>query len=268
MMRFFNGTFKETLRPWFDRIPRPMQGRLRNGLRRFPAVARLLTPAAERNRAVGTVKWGDLRRDAPFSRDWGYDRGTPIDRVYIESFLESTSADVRGACLEVMNGAYTARFGGNRVTSMDVLDINPANTAATVVADLGEPGSLPPARFDCIIFTQTLHLIPDMRVALANVWQATAPGGVVLLTVPALGRHDTRKGFHHDRWRVTKTGLEWLLASLPGAIAETTTYGNLRSCTAFLYGLAAEELSFGELDAVDPAFPLIVAAHIAKERVR
>ena len=48
-----------------------------------------------------------------------------------------------GACLEVMNADYTHRFGSSRVTSSDVLDVNPANTAATVVADLGEPASLP-----------------------------------------------------------------------------------------------------------------------------
>jgi SAM-dependent methyltransferase len=167
-----------------------------------------------------------------------------------------------------MNSDYTHRFGGTRVGRQDVLDINPANTLATIVADLGEADSLPEQRFDCIIFTQTLHLIPDMRVALANVWRAIAPGGVLLLTVPALGRHDTRKGFHHDRWRVTKTGLEWLLGGLPDGRAATTTYGNVLSCTAFLYGLAAEELHPEELHVTDPAFPLIVAARVDKERIR
>jgi hypothetical protein len=115
------------------------------------------------------------------------------------------------------------------------------------------------------VFTQTLHLIADMRVALDNVWRATAPGGVLLITVPALGRHDARKGFHHDRWRVTRTGLEWLLAGLSGARSETRAYGNILSCTAFLYGLAAEELRAEELNVLDPEFPLIVAARVVKE---
>ena len=64
-----------------------------------------------------------------------------------------------------LNADYTNRFGGARVTSSDVLDIDPANTAATIVADLGEPDSLPADRFDCAIFTQTLHLVPDMGAA-------------------------------------------------------------------------------------------------------
>lgn len=267
-MAFFSGALRQTLRPWIDRLPPGMRARLRSGLRRWPIVARLTVPAAHREHPPGTVKWGSLRRTTPFSRDWGYDRGTPIDRVYIERFLASHAGDVHGACLEVMNADYIARFGGTRVSRQDVLDINPANTLATIVADLGEDNSLPAQRFDCVVFTQTLHLIPDMRIALANIWRAIAPGGVLLLTVPALGRHDTRQGFHHDRWRVTKTGLEWLLAGLPDGRADTTTYGNVLSCTAFLYGLAAEELDPDELHVADPAFPLIVAARVHKDVIQ
>jgi SAM-dependent methyltransferase len=256
-----------TLRVWFTRLPTPVRDRIRAGLRRWPVIARLALPS-DRELARGMVKWGNLRRTAPLSRDWGYDRGTPIDRIYIENFLGQHAGDVRGTCLEVMAADYTVRFGGARVSCSDVLDIDPANTRATLLADLGEQDSLPERRFDCVILTQTLHLIPDMRVALANIWRAIAPGGVLLLTVPALGRHDTRKGFHHDRWRVTKTGLEWLLSGLPGAHAETTTYGNVLSCTAFLYGLAAEELVSEELQVNDPAFPLIVATRVCKAPIQ
>jgi SAM-dependent methyltransferase len=214
------------------------------------------------------VRWGSLRRTTPFSRSWGYERGTPIDRVYIEDFLKSHADDVRGACLEILNADYTKQFGSARVTSVDILDIDPANTVATIVADLAERDSLPAERFDCVIFTQTLHLIFDMETALKNVWRALSPGGVLLLTVPALGRHEARKGFHSDRWRVTKTGLEWLLTGLSNARADITTYGNVLACAAFLYGLAAEELRPEELQVFDREFPLIVAARIVKEDVR
>jgi hypothetical protein len=64
---------------------------------------------------------------------------------------------------------------------------------------------------------------------------------------------------------VTRTGLEWLLSQLPGARAETATYGNVLSCAAFLYGMAAEELSPEELRVSDPQFPLIVAARVYKD---
>ena len=262
------GGFREALRARFRRLPAPVRHLARRSTLRLPSAVRRLLATVDPDCPPGTVSWGSFRRASPFSRSWGYDRGTPIDRVYIEEFLALHAEDVRGACLEILNADYTRRFGGARVTNSDVLDVNPANTAATIVADLGEPDSLPAERFDCIIFTQTLHLVPDMQAAVANVWRSLAPQGVLLLTVPALGRHDARKGFHHDRWRVTKTGLEWLLSGLCGARSEITTYGNVLSCTAFLYGMAAEELRPEELQAGDREFPLIVAARISKDVVR
>ena len=264
-MPAFPDAFRATLRRLLRRVPAPLRNDIRGRMARWPAVARLLTPPSERDQPPGTVKWGSLRRTRPFSRYWGYERGTPIDRIYIEEFLQAHAGDIRGHGLEVMSAAYLERFGGARLVRRDVLDIDPTNTQATVVADLAETDSLPPARFDCIVFTQTLHLVPDMRVALANIWRALGPGGVLLLTVPALGRHDARKGFHHDRWRVTRTGLEWLLTMLDGGRWETSVYGNLLSCTAFLYGMAAEELLPDELHVADPEFPLIVAARVVKD---
>ena len=253
------------MRRLLRRLPAPWRATLRRRLLRWPTVGRLLMPPSGRDQPPGTVKWGGLRRMRPFSRDWGYERGTPIDRIYIEEFLQTHSADIRGRGLEVMTAAYLQRFGGERVLQQDVLDIDPANTQATIVADLNEPDSLPLARFDCIVFTQTLHLVPNMGVALANVCRALAPGGVLLLTVPALGRHDARKGFHHDRWRVTRSGLEWLLTAADEGRWETTVYGNLLSCTAFLYGMAAEELRPDELRFADQEFPLIVGARVRKD---
>ena len=55
------------------------------------------------------------------------------------------------------------------------------------------------------------------------------------------------------------------MSDLPGARATSATYGNLVSCTAFLYGLSAEELTSEELTYTDPQFPLIVASRVYKD---
>src|SRR5439155_7442216 len=68
------------------------------------------------------VDWGDLRGTAPLSPRWGRDRGTPLDRYYIERFLASHQNDIRGRVLEVREPMYTERFGGSRVTASDVVD--------------------------------------------------------------------------------------------------------------------------------------------------
>ena len=37
-----------------------------------------------------------VRRVMPISKKHGFDRGTPIDRYYTESFLEAHQADIQG----------------------------------------------------------------------------------------------------------------------------------------------------------------------------
>ena len=114
-------------------------------------------------RRIGVVGLPSLRRTRPVSAYWGFDRGMPVDRVYIERFLERHAADIRGRVLEVEDAEYTRTCGGTRVTTSDVLDVDPANERATVVADLGEAGSLPPERFDCAIVTQTLQYMSNRK---------------------------------------------------------------------------------------------------------
>ena len=83
---------------------------------------------------VGSVRWGDFRRQQPICANFGYSRGSPVDRHYIESFIASHSEDVSGRVLEIKDAGYTRRFGGSRVERSDVLDINTANPAATASA--------------------------------------------------------------------------------------------------------------------------------------
>jgi len=45
------------------------------------------------------VDWGGLRQMEPVSRQFGYDRGTPVDRYYIERFLRLNSSAVFGRFL-------------------------------------------------------------------------------------------------------------------------------------------------------------------------
>jgi len=69
------------------------------------------------------VDWGGLRRMEPVSREFGYDRGTPVDRYYIDRFLRRNSSAVFGRVLEVGDDSYTRQFGGERVTRRDVFHV-------------------------------------------------------------------------------------------------------------------------------------------------
>ena len=205
--------------------------------------------------------WISLRRTRPVSDHWGFDRGTPVDRYYFDEFLEEHRGDIRGDVLEVKSPDYTRRFGSG-VTAEHVLDIDPDSPGATVVADLNEPSSLPTGAYDCFLLMQTLQLIRYPEVALATAWSSLRPGGTLLLTVPTASRVERAYG---DYWRFTAAGVEELLArNCPGARVDVRSYGNVLACTAFLLGLAAQELRTDRLRDHDPDVPLVVCARATK----
>jgi SAM-dependent methyltransferase len=195
----------------------------------------------------------------PISRHWGFDRGTPIDRYYIERFLQQHANDVHGHVLEVKDASYTRRFGTD-VTKSDVLDIDPANPHATVVADLATPGLSNDATFDCFILTQTLHIIYDTRAAIRRAYHLLRPGGVLLVTVPALSRATVP-----DYWRFTPASCRLLFGEVfgPGEVA-VAAHGNVLTSVAFLHGMAYQELARRDLDADDEMFPLVVTVRAVK----
>jgi SAM-dependent methyltransferase len=203
---------------------------------------------------------GRISSASPISRYWGYDRGTPIDRYYIEKFLGEHSSDVRGRVLEVQEDDYTRRFGGADVTASDVLNLDTSNPKATMIGDLADPKTLPSGKFDCIVLTQTLHLVFDMAAAVANVRKALKPGGIALVTVPGITRVEPGPGYEWH-WSLTKDSLRRLLeASFDPAKIEVTSYGNLFAATAFLHGAAVQEVSKRKLDRFDATYPVVVAA--------
>ncbi|HYH44778.1 MAG TPA: methyltransferase domain-containing protein [Thermoanaerobaculia bacterium] len=198
-----------------------------------------------------------LRRTRPLSDFWGFDRGTPVDRHYIEGFLAEHREDIRGRVLEVQDSGYTDRFGSG-VEGRDVLDIDPANPRATIVADLSKLTGLPARAFDCFILTQTLHLIYDLPAAVRSCHHLLRPGGVLLVTGPAVSR--VRSG---DFWRFTPASLSRLLEESFGQVT-VRAYGNVLAATAFLSGMAKEEVPRRLLDKHDEHFPVIVAARAVK----
>jgi SAM-dependent methyltransferase len=206
---------------------------------------------------------GSLRRTTPISDRWGYDRGTPIDRYYIGRFLETHRQDIHGHVLEVKDCNYTDRYGIN-VTRSDILDIDPANPHATVVADLAAADPIPANSFDCFILTQTLQFVTDLRAAIAHIHRILRPGGVLLCTVPGLSRVE-RAYATTDYWRFTPAACSLLFNSEFGAEQVSVCgYGNVLTAIAFLTGMASEELSKRELTMQAEHFPVMIAIRAVK----
>jgi SAM-dependent methyltransferase len=202
---------------------------------------------------------------APLGSYFGSDRGMPVDRYYIESFLAENRDAVRGVCLEVKSALYTRRFGGDRVERSDVVDIDPKLTTANLHGDLRRLTNIPTDSYDCIILTQVLHLIDDCAAAVAECRRVLKPGGVVLATLPAMGRLTPREGVTGDFWRFTAAGAGVLFVRSFGSDqVAVRAYGNCRTGLAFWIGMAREELPRRALEDDDPHFPVLVAVRAIK----
>lgn len=201
----------------------------------------------------------------PVSSNFGFDRGKPIDRYYIENFLENNKNLIRGRVLEVEDNSYTTKFGTG-VTKSDVLDIIPSSKAVTIVGDLVTGKNIPVAAFDCIILTQVLHIIYDIRSAIKNTINALKPGGTLLLTTSGMMSKYCGCNYYQDYWRFTDLSLERVLKE---AISDNDSlkvdhHGNLPVSKAFLDGLALHEIPQEILDHKDYDYQLLLTAIVKK----
>ena len=206
---------------------------------------------------------GTIRRTTPLSDHYGRDRGTPVDRYYIEQFLALERGAIRGRVLEVLNRDYTERFG-TAVDSSDVLDIDPGNPDATIVADLAAADAVPADSFDCFILTQTLQYIYDLKAVIEHAHRILGPGGTLLCTVPVVSRID-RLELDSEYWRLTAAACSRLFGDVFGPNNVTVrARGNVLAAVAFLVGMAAEELSARDLEQDDPFFSVVVTVRATK----
>ncbi len=216
---------------------------------------------------TGTINFGDLGRRTPISPVFGLDRGLPVDRYYIEQFLAAHAEDIRGRVLEAGDRYYTCKFGGERVTRSDVLHVAQGNPAATILADLTRAEHIPGRSFDCVLLTQTMQMIFDMRAALHHVRRMLKPGGVFLLTthgISKIGRWEGRDPWG-EYWHLTSQSVARLLYEFfPAGCVQVRSYGSVLSAIATLHGLAAEDLSADDLAYHDPDFELLVAARAVR----
>jgi SAM-dependent methyltransferase len=223
-----------------------------------------------RGTAIGWVRFGSLRRLTPIGEVFGLKRGQSldlcIDRYYIERFLAHRASDIHGHVLEIAENTYTRRFGGTRVVQSDVLHAAPGNPDATMIADITHAEHLAANAFDCIILTQTLQYIYDLRAAMRTLYRILKPGGVLLATCPGISqtsRYDANNW--GEFWRLTTLSAHRLCTEVfPEDGVTVQAYGNVLVAMAFLYGLILPELRRDELEYHDPDYELLITIRAVK----
>lgn len=212
-----------------------------------------------------SLNFGSLRRLTPISQSFGYDRGLPIDRYYIENFLYRQAHNIRGHVMEIGEDSYIKRFGGERVTNKDILHVESGNPIATIVGDLTSADHIPSDTYDCIILTQTLQFIYDVLAALKTLHRILKPSGVLLTTFPGISQiPGDRWGLDHC-WNFTTLLARRLFEEVfqPTNIS-VEAFGNVLTTIAFLQGLAVGELQRNELEYQDCNYELLITVRAVK----
>jgi hypothetical protein len=145
------------------------------------------------------------------------------------------------------------------------VDIDARNPSATLIADLQKVGSLPQESYDCIILTQTLHLLRRPDYCIDNCLGALRRRGVLLAAAPSLSRVSPTYP-QGDFWRFTPAGIGEVFTRRWRGAFSVHAFGSLRTCVAFLLGEAQEDLPTAVLDDHDPRFPLTVAVEAHKTK--
>lgn len=199
----------------------------------------------------------------PLSTKFGYDRGTPIDRYWIESFVRSHKEDIHGICLEIGDDRYSKQFGNKNVKKIEILDINTNNKKATIHGDLRNLPHIKSNSFDTIILTHVLGMIDDIPSAIKEIHRILKPGGIVLATVACIA--PVFEG-NTGKWHIMPEGAKYLFETcFTKNNITVSTYGNVYSGQCFWVGMSQEELTHDELEYNDPRFPCITAVIAVKQ---
>jgi hypothetical protein len=218
-------------------------------------------------RAVGGRRLGSLQAE-PVSRLFGFDRGTPIDRHYIREFLSLNRDAFRGTVMEVGDDQYSQLFKTPSIHKTIVVGASSPTLSEPMVVpvDFATGVGLSDEMADCLILTQVLPFIYDVRSALTNIHRLLRPGGVVLSTfggISQISRFDMDRW--GDYWRFTDASAKRLFSEVfdPSDVV-VSTYGNVASAKAFLDGLSSEELPRELLSAHDPDYQVTICVRAEK----
>ena len=195
-----------------------------------------------------------LRDIRPVSSVFGFDRGTPIDRWYIDQFLYEQTRQILDVSqtLEVAEKSYSEKFFPGAVhdilnyeNGQDLTDIN------TLISD----------QYDVFIATQVFNFIFDVRKAIAGAHFLLKKGGVLLATVAGnvspVSKYDMDRW--GDYWRFTDLSIKRLMEETFGESVSVFSYGNAATATAFVQGLAVEDLEDRDvLKVQDPIYSVCI----------
>lgn len=203
----------------------------------------------------------------PVSKLFGLSRGGSIVRYYIDSFINEYRKYIQGKVLEIGDDRYSHSKTHSVQTDIllfsDDKEVN-EETSGVIYGDLRNGKGIKDDYYDCIIMTQVLNFMSDIKNIAEVIRKKLRIGGVCLITVSGItpiSRYDMDRWGHY--WNFTTKGLNELLdnTDLDIAICE---YGNVKAACAFLQGMSVQDLSADDLSYNDEDFPIVISAYVKR----
>ena len=215
------------------------------------------------HKLIGAVAEMDTE---PVSRQFGTERGTPIDRYYIEEFLKENQKYITGDVLEIEDSFYTEKFGRDQVCRSIVMDVNSKDSGVSFNGNLETGEGIQDEIADCFILTQTLMYIFDLKSAAHNISRLLKRGGAALITCSGISQNSRRcmddYGCHFNFNEKALARMFREERSLE--VVESGSFGNVKTVTAHIGGVCREDLKLEDFLPNDKYYPLIVYVVVKK----
>lgn len=202
---------------------------------------------------------------APVGKIYGSDRGGSICRYYLDTFLNEHRSVIKGRVLEIGDRHYTDKFGTG-VGESYVLHFEDGHqrNQFDFTGDLRDGKGIQKDFYDCIICTQVLDFVEDIRETPDILINALKPGGKLLISVSgisAICRYDMDK--YGQYWNFTDKSIRNMFMR-NDTECEVWTKGNCKVACAFLQGMGCAELTMEELEDTDEDFQVVILAVVTK----
>jgi hypothetical protein len=101
------------------------------------------------NKLKTPVNWYKLRRLKSILRVFGFKRGTPINRIYLELFLNFIKQYIQGVTCEIAEDIYSEKYVSN-VEAYEIFYYTNNNPKVTIVGILTDINTLPKNKIDVL----------------------------------------------------------------------------------------------------------------------
>lgn len=224
----------------------------------FRSLAERLSAEALLTVPIGAIDFGDFKRQIPFCPQFGNLRGIPIDRYYLDKFIEAIHNEISGVTLEIAGDkANPERFKLTNVTSYVTLNLEGKD--ADIIGDAHDPKAVDKGSLDTVLLFNVLEHCERPWVVVENIYNWLKPGGQVFCMVPSAQRVHRQP---QDYWRIFPDAMNSLFVRFPRR--KLYVYGNPLTTLAAYYGIAHEELSREELDYYHEDYPVANCIHAQK----